>query len=434
MQKRALGTMLRWPECCGPALARLTEGDFDGDVCPGVYRALDKLHQAGAPIDRVSLRRELGEDYSLALEEIEAQALPEASDLEWYIDALRDYSRLAEIQAASARLWACDTIEAASPIVDEINAQMVQQRTARTWTGAELAQSFLARLDETPEYLPWGIRELDEGLHVKAGNLVILGGYPSSGKTLLALQCARVQAAAGKRVGFYSLETDAATLQDRMMSAMAQVPLSYIQQRVLADRHLEALSQAAIRLSRLPLEVVEASGMTVRDIRATALARRHEIVYVDYLQLIRAEGKDRYTQVTNISLGLHELAQGSGICVVALAQLARPEKTKSQKNVAPTMQSFKESGQIEQDADVGLLLWPEDMDDNRSNRTLKVAKQKEGEKLKLTLDFDGAVQTFREHKNTKAEQYQNAVAAGRQYAKAREAVQTQLGDMEGVPF
>ena len=114
---------------------------------------------------------------------------------------------------------------------------------------------------------------------------------------------------------------------------------------------------------------------------------------MDYLQIVSAQGKSRYEQVTGISIALHTMAQAHGIAVFALVQLSRPEKVGG-KLLPPSMASFRESGQLEQDADAALLLWPEDPNENRSGRVLKIAKNKDGERDTLHLAFSGATQTL----------------------------------------
>ena len=136
--------------------------------------------------------------------------------------------------------------------------------------------------------------------------------------------------------------------------------------------------------------------MTVRDIRALCLSRRYQVIFVDYLQLIAGSGKQsRYEQVTQISQELHSLGRANGVTIIALAQLKRPEKEKG-KPIPPSMADFRESGQIEQDADCALLVYPSDPNDYRSDRVLYIAKNKEGTRAKYELEFDGAVQTLTE--------------------------------------
>ena len=179
--------------------------------------------------------------------------------------------------------------------------------------------------------------------------------------------------------------------------------------------------------------------MTVRDIQALTLNQRFEVIVVDYLQLVVDHGKGSYEQVTNISKGLHTLAQSNGVAVIALAQLSRPEKEKG-KPQPPSMHSFRDSGQIEQDADVAFLLWPSDPNDNRSERVLKVAKNKEGERLKLDLTFDGACQTLTPREPTPGEKYRKLHREIREAAKAgkRDPDQVEFTELKGkdpnLPF
>ena len=149
------------------------------------------------------------------------------------------------------------------------------------------------------------------------------------------------------------------------------------------------------RFSALQLDIINAAGMSVQDIQAVSLNKRYQVVFVDYLQLLAAPGKGLYEQVTNISKGLHVMGRQHGIAVFALAQLSRPEKSGA-KPAPPNLSSFRESGQIEQDADAAMLLYPSDPKDNRSHRILNLAKNKEGESCRLYMEFDGAIQSMRE--------------------------------------
>ena len=153
------------------------------------------------------------------------------------------------------------------------------------------------------------------------------------------------------------------------------------------------------RIRARKLELIQASGMTAQDIRADALARRYEVVYIDYLQLIEPESRkvNRTEQVSAISRSLQKFAHGTGRLVVALSQLSRQEKASEDKLVEPTMSDLRESGQIEQDADAILLLYLEEpARREESRRILKIAKNKEGTAGKVYLVFDGPFQRFRE--------------------------------------
>ena len=301
-------------------------------------------------------------------------------------------SRTRKVSTLASRLAMTTEPELAAHLVDEINGAMARRNETRVVSMGEAAVDFVAKLDEKPRYLPWGIPKLDETLLVEPGDFVVIGGYASSGKTLLSLQMALVLAE-HYRVGYFSLETSTRKLFDRLMAHTSGVSLKKIKRRQLLSEDTDKLTRAATTLDKLPLDLIHAAGMGVTDIQAVALQKKYQVIFVDYLQLAAAPGKSRYEQVTAISIGLHTLAQTHGITVVALAQLSRPEKVKG-KPPPPSMQSFRESGQIEQDADVAMLLYPADPDDNNANRILKISKNKEGEKNSLELVFDGATQTL----------------------------------------
>lgn len=181
--------------------------------------------------------------------------------------------------------------------------------------------------------------------------------------------------------------------------------------------------------------------MTVRDIQTLSLSRKYQVIFVDYLQLITAPGKQpRYEQVTQISQELHTLGRAHGVAVIALAQLKRPDKDKG-KPVPPSMSDFRESGQIEQDADSALIIYPSDPNDYRSDRILYIAKNKEGTRDRYPLEFDGAVQTLRERSKSYSETQGDIRRAAKAAAAERremEAMQVKLEELpdngEPLPF
>ena len=195
------------------------------------------------------------------------------------------------------------------------------------------------------------------------------------------------------RVGFYSLETSKGKVMDRLLCHYAKVPMSEIKGGALSQDAWSRIGEAASSMSQYyKLDVIEAAGMSVDDIFHEAIARRHEIIYIDYLQIIRGDGKTRYDQVTNISVRLHQLAQKNRIMVVALSQLSRDSAGKA--NEEPDMSDLRESGQIEQDADAILMIYCQKKGATEGPRTVKIAKNKEGELAYLDMSWDGALQTL----------------------------------------
>lgn len=426
-----LGTALRRPETVGEIVAAVTEADFAYQSTAGLYETIRALHLRGVPIDRVTVLHETGPDFEAVVEEAEKH---HTDNIGYYCEMLHECSRLGAIQGLAMELYGADTLSQADPILDKLNRTMVSRQRLEVLTAREAARQFLEAMTsgKRPEYLPWGLKGLDDLLLCELGDFVLLGGYASSGKTLLSLQFAAIWAQK-YRVGYFSLESSNRKLTERMICHLGQVPLRAIKTRDLRPDDAVRLTKAAKILNGLQIDFISASGMSVRDIQAKALSERYQIIVVDYLQIATEASRSRYEEVTAVSIGLHKLAQTHGIMVFALAQLSRPEKVKG-KYLHPDMSSFRESGQLEQDADIAMLLYPDKLEDYRSDRILKIAKNKEGEKDRLTLRLYGSTQTFEQVKEDVGQQLRDA---GRK-AKALNHVQQDLfgpvADDEATPF
>lgn len=397
MQWTILAEMIRKPSIIGNVVAQLSREDFTAIATRTLWDAITSIHNSGAPMEIPPLREELGDDADLLLHEAWHYG---TDDVQWYVDRLKVYRRAAEIKAVCYELTAAEDMEEIQGKLDRLNAMAVTSRKVQVYTAADMAGIMLEELNdaEASKLIPTGLRELDDIIQLEAGDFVVLGGYPSAGKTALALQIARSMASK-YHVGFYSLETNQTKAARRILAATAGIPLGDIKRKQYTDDQCTAAAHAATDFSQLHFDFVPASSLTVQEIKSLALSRHQQVIFVDYLQIVRGKGRDRYEIVTNISQDLHRLAQDYQIIVIALAQLTRPESIKG-KMQRPTMASFRESGQIEQDADVAMLLYLSDPDNYKSDRELKVAKNKEGAKTKINLAFDGTVQRFefaREH-------------------------------------
>ncbi len=415
-----LGTILLDGDCAGEVVAALSPEHFSMEATRGLFEAISALHIEGAPINQATVMRKAGSEYEVAVQEA-CQHYTAKSNLSYYCDLLKEQGRLRQVQAEAMGITSAENLEQAGEVLDRMNGLMVAKKKVTIMSAAEAAIDFYQRqaAKEKPEYLTWGMEKLNQCLYVQLGDFIVVGGYASSGKTLLSLQFA-LELAQKYRVGYVSLETSPQKLNDRTMAHMARIPLAKIKERDLGDADWAAIAEAGQRLAKMQLEFIDASGMSVRDIQAISLNRRYQVVIVDYLQLVADHGKGRYEQVTNISMGLHTLARSNSIAVIALAQLTRPDKERG-KPQPPTMSSFRESGQIEQDADVAILLWPSDPNDNRSNRVLKVAKNKEGERARFELRFDGPCQTLTPVEPTPGEKYRELQREIRKAGKASRA-------------
>lgn len=398
LQASLLGSLLKNPQKAGQIMAQARPEDFESPWRQA-FETMRDLHFGGDPIDRVTLLHAMGDDSSELVNTL--AALPGGDPLT-YCRMLHERATHERIRAEALGLVHSQTLEEARACMDRLNLLTVERPGIRTVTMQDAVMDFLNRLEarrnQGPvKYLDWGMDYITDHLDAEPGDYIVIGGYPSAGKTLLALQM--VQTIAKQyRTGFYSFETKEKKLTDRMMSYASGVPLWRIKHNDLRESDYRALTRASEALYSLPFSVTEAAGMTTHDVLAEALNRRQQVIFIDYLQLIRQKGSSRYEKVTEISQDLHTMAQEHGIMVIALAQLSRPEKSQKEgKPVPPGMSSLRESGQIEQDADAILILYPEDPTKGNSNRILKFAKNKEGEIPRpCNYAFKGEIQTFEE--------------------------------------
>lgn len=252
--------------------------------------------------------------------------------------------------------------------------------------------NYIRKLDDKPEYISTGLRVLDNNLHLVPGNFVVIGGRPSAGKTALSLQLACEIAKSGRKVAYFSLETDPDTLYARIIANQLGVPLHTVKNKTVSVDELDRLAD----IKKYPLFVRSAAGKSVGWIRTQSIRMQAKVVFIDYLQLIHQAGaKDRYSAVTEISMALHEFAQSTGTLVVALAQLNRET---ARAGIPPTAADLRESGQIEQDADAIILLAQKVKTQKRPEEHYHFAleKNKEGNVGSLDITFQMETQQFKE--------------------------------------
>lgn len=217
----------------------------------------------------------------------------------------------------------------------------------------------------------------------------MIGGRPSSGKTAFTLQVARQIAQNGKRVGYYSYETSKERLSMRICTNIMRLQYDSVRRyAVQMDNANEIQLRALDHFATCPLEIVEANGRGVQWLKMDAQAQKFDVVFIDYLGLIPSRGKDSYERATMVSKDLHDFAQQTKICVVALCQLNR-----AGAGDLPTMENLRDSGQIEQDADNIILLHN---DKETGKYTVRIAKNKDGITGDLPFNFVGSQQRFEE--------------------------------------
>ena len=406
-QISVLGSMLIDGQCIPLVLSRLSPEDFTDGTCKATFQAIRKLALEGRPADPVTVVDAMqgGERYIAWVREA-MEVTTTAANVAEYIPMVRKAAVRRRVLELSEKLGEADD-DGLETLVRQMASSLAAAERMPRMTGQELARDFLARMGskEKPRYLPWGIPTADRNTYAELGDVILLGGYASSGKTLLSLLMAMAQAKAGYRVGYYSLETKPEKLADRMLASLSKVSLGRIKTRSFSEGDWARFSEAANCVATVcPFDMMRAAGSSVDDITADAMGHGYQIVYVDYVQLLQAPGvrdSDGYARVTAVSQALKTFAQNTNTAVVALAQLTRPKAEDSQsekkrdKPNMPTMYAFKESGQLEQDADVAFLVFPSEMGDNDSARFFRIAKNKEGRRPEpVKLAFRGDIQTM----------------------------------------
>lgn len=388
-QYSVLGSMLISPETVPMVISQTGESDYQGE-CLTVFKTIRKLFLAGTPVDVVSVSNALGSGYRQFLVQL-MDITPTAANLETYLQICRDQSRVCALQDLAQTMATTESIDKLRGAVEQASKIASNRPGLKITTMEDALKSFFARHTGDAKYLTWPVPELNDRLYAELGDMIVIGGYPSAGKTAWAMQCAWHWSQEYK-VGFFSLETSSEKLFDRQMASVAQISMDAIKRNSLQTSDWDNVCAMTKSITEHQLELIPSGGMSPEDVRAITVMRGYQIIFVDYLQLLQCSGGSRTEQVTQISIALHTMARSLGVTVVALSQLARQDK--QSKNEPPDMSSLRESGQIEQDADIIMMLSLRDRDDPAGDRDMRIRKNKEGTCPSIQLAFDGKHQTF----------------------------------------
>lgn len=388
IHKVLLGAILIKPDLAPYSLPDLEIEHFPVDLQP-VFAALSGLWNAKGQLDAVEACARYPEQRTAIMEcveECEGEYIAITRDrIEEWTQLVREQAALTQFQSLALQAGSSLTTFADLPgLYSQMGEALTLDREEQDFKPiGELVDNYIRRLDEKTKYILTGIPVIDRYLNLSPGNLFIIGGRPSAGKTALSLQMACEMARKGYKVCYFSLETDPNTLTARIIANRLAVPLADVKNKSVPQSDLDGLAE----LHKLPLFIRSASGKGVGWVKAQAQRMKAQVVFIDYLQLLAdGKAKDRYQAITGISIALHELAQTTGILVVALAQLNR-----NAAHAAPSTADLKESGQLEQDADAVLLPSNDD-----SQYFAILAKNKEGRTGKIPIAFDKERQRFLE--------------------------------------
>ncbi|MCH7596262.1 MAG: replicative DNA helicase [Planctomycetes bacterium] len=379
---------------------------------------VDLYDDPGKAIDLIVVSDELrrrdlyefvgGQDYMIQL----AESFAEWANAEYYARIVRDCGMLRDLIRCASEIsdHAYANLDDPKDILDRAEQKIFETTEQRVSGTAVEIRDVIARLAQhlrdgvAHEGLDTGFRNFDDmtgGL--RGGDLVILAGRPSMGKTALGLTIARnIALDQHKPVGFFSMEMSNEQVGERLICAEAGVDLSRLRKLKLSDQDHRNLQDAAHRFEKSRLLLDDTAGMTVMELRSKArrMKQRYDIqvVFVDYLQLMhQPRAESRQVEIATISRGLKGLARELKIPVVALSQLNRMAEGRADKK--PLMSDLRESGAIEQDADLVLLIHREeyyhrDDDSVKGLADLIIAKQRNGPTGDVVLSFESKLARF----------------------------------------
>lgn len=387
------GLVLCKKDVASEVIVDVEAADFETDELQAAFNAVKGYWETRGDIDLVELNATHEKQAKMLI------ACMEACKDECVVlsrERMGQWARLIKEKAALRRFQSL-ALESASALtsyedLSEIYQQMGEAMSLKAeeedaWTYEDVLNDYVLHMDEKPVYIKTGIERLDEALHISPGDFIIIGGRPSAGKTALSLQIAASMAKQDYTVYYFSLETSKRKLGARLMANQIYCPLDTVKNKAVSLTEIDGQAKNM----KMPLYIRSAAGKNVAWMKAQALRKKAQVIFVDYLQLIHETGaKDRYAAITAISIALHELAQTTGIVVVALAQLNR---NPSKPGATPTNSDLRESGQIEQDADAIILL----SGDNPDKYLFRLSKNKEGEIGDLPITFNKQIQRFQEY-------------------------------------
>ncbi|MBZ0156457.1 MAG: replicative DNA helicase [Alphaproteobacteria bacterium] len=416
-EQSVLGSIIFDNEALPKVLEVLSPDDFYKDSHRRLYNAMLDLFDRNEPIDIITLTDHLkknselesvgGIAYLTAL----ANSVPTSANIRYHSKIIREKALLrALIQTAThitAKVYE-DSLDADEMVdyAEKMVFDIADKRTKVSFSDMKSIVKDSIRMieqlydkKETITGAPTGFKDLDEmTAGFQPGDLIIIGGRPGMGKTAFALNIAQhVGVEMKEPVAIFSLEMSKEQLAMRMLCSEGMVDASRVRKGFLSKQDWPKLTAAAGNLAASPIYIDDSSGVSVLEMRAKArrLKREHRglsLVVVDYLQLMRSRGtfERREQEISEISRSLKALAKELSVPVIALSQLNRAVEQRGDRK--PTLADLRESGAIEQDADVIIFLYRDEIynknnQNNKGKAEIIIAKQRNGPTGSVHLTF-----------------------------------------------
>jgi replicative DNA helicase len=424
-ERIVLGGLMLDPERLAAVIEVLSADDFYRESHQRLYALMGEMGQRSEPtemmavVERISSAGRAEEMGGLAYVSSLPDNVASTENLEYYAKVVQEHAVTRRLIMAARgiadRAWSGkDELESLLDFAESEVFAVTQQKAAADWsTLSELVDSEFLRIqqlanrDEDITGVPTGFVDLDRMLAgLQRTDLLILAARPSMGKTALALNMCQNTAHKGFGVGVFSLEMGRGQLATRMLTCEARVDASKVRTGRLSQEHdWPKLIEAAEALYRLPVYIDDTPGLTVTQIRSKArrLKARHpelSVLMIDYIGLMSGDPRiSREQQVSAASRGLKALAKELDVAVIALSQLNRGVEGRMDKR--PMLSDLRESGAIEQDADVIMFIYRDDYYNKESPdkglAEVIIAKQRNGPTGMVKLRFDGQFTRFESH-------------------------------------
>lgn len=414
LERSVLGACVHFPDDRAIAVEQLTADDFYSGRNSELFAVIRALEKHKSPCDELLLR-DACRDKRNALALLDELGVPLHPDIGALCARLRDLTAARRLTRAALSVGAQGIESSADPtgFLDRGSAEITAALQARD-PGmkceplADLCEQLIAdqlanKAAKPSSCLATGIRQIDGMLGgLESGRLYVAAGRPGMGKSALAIQFAEAAARAGARGVVFSLEMPSREITLRMACSNARIDSRALANDALSEIEWKRLTCATEKLSKLPIAMVDGGGLNVEQIARVARSEKLRnglgLVVVDYLQLVRSgkRHESREQEVSEISRELKLLARELDVPVIAVSQLNRELERRADKR--PLMSDLRESGAIEQDADVILMLYRDDYYDANSMQKgvceVIVAKNRSGETGIVRTKFEARFTRF----------------------------------------
>lgn len=406
LEEKFLGKLFQQPHEIEKVSHLLESYMFEDELCGAVFLEMQKCYDNGKVVDSTYLSNKLivsyGESRVLNLFKncIQHNYFVEFVDIVSVANTIISNYKAAQINRLinSIRVMGGNVNEQIAFLQEQL--QIIQgEKQTESKTLADITKEYKGSYFKEREVEPLniGFQTLDDMLGgLEGGDIIVIGARPAVGKSALVTQITTNLAKQGKKVGFYNLEMADKQMYERFLVAESGIKLTRLRKaiRFLGDEE-EKFNKANEVLEAQENIVLTTGSKSPSEIRAESRHMGYDIIIIDYLQLLRCDSNykgNRVAEVGAISKAIKSLAMELKIPIVVLSQLNRMSEAKETKE--PSMSELRESGDIEQDASVIMLLW--NLDDDRIIKGCKIEKNRQGECGRVNLRFDGERMRFTE--------------------------------------